>query len=175
MKEDNPLGGQIQIEEIKEHNESSKENTEMVVANTLASKEAPNEEDHKDKETKEVEQSKEGEITGSQEEKIDSSPLTIRSDLQEAQKCDILGMNLSDSDQASKIVNSFSHDSRSPNWGNEEEISRILSNPEAGFEKEADWKIPKHRNKKGSTPSATQLRKSSTIAQVDVGYVSSSP
>ncbi|XP_059076687.1 uncharacterized protein LOC131875961 [Cryptomeria japonica] len=50
----------------------------MVIADTLASKEAPNEEDQKDKSSREVEQSKEGEITGSQEEKTDSSPLTIR-------------------------------------------------------------------------------------------------
>ncbi|XP_057864416.2 uncharacterized protein LOC131072293 [Cryptomeria japonica] len=73
MKVDNPLGGQIRIEEIKDQNESSKENIEMVIADTLASMEAPNEEDQKDKDIKEVEQSEEGKITGSQEEKADSS------------------------------------------------------------------------------------------------------
>ncbi|XP_059078036.1 uncharacterized protein LOC131876614 [Cryptomeria japonica] len=146
----------------------------MVIVDTLSSKEAPNEEDQKDEDTKEAKQPKEGHIISSQEEKVDSSPLMISFDMQEAKKCAILGMNLLDSDQASKIVNSSSHDSKSPNWGNEEEISRILSNPEVVLEKEADWKIPKHRNKKGSIPSAAQLRKSSRIAQVDVEYVSSS-
>ncbi|XP_059067437.1 uncharacterized protein LOC131858263 [Cryptomeria japonica] len=165
MEADNLLGGQIPREEIIDQNEPSKENTQMVIADTLASKEDSNEEDQKDKDIKEVEQCKEGEITGSQEEKADSSPLTNSSNFQEAHKCAILGLSLSDSDHAYKIVNNSSHESRSPIWGNEEEIHRILSDLEAVFEKEAEWKIPKHRNKKGSTPSASQIMKSNRIAQ----------
>lgn len=86
----------------------------MVIADTLASKKASNEENQKDKDIKEVEQSKEGEITRSHEEKVDSSPLTNSFDFQEAQNCVIFGLNLSNSDHASKIVNGSSHDSRSP-------------------------------------------------------------
>lgn len=137
----------------------------MVIADTFAGKEMQNKE----------EQPEEGEITGSQEEKTNSSPFMNNTKMQEAQKCTIMGMNLSDSDQNLKIVNSASHDSITPKWGNEDEISRLLKNSEVVLEKEADWKIPKYRNKKGSTPSASQLRKSNKISQVDVGYISSSP
>ncbi|XP_059075162.1 uncharacterized protein LOC131875148 [Cryptomeria japonica] len=97
--------------------ESSKDTAGVVIVDTYASKETQKKED----------QPKEGEIPGSQEEKFGSSPLMISSEMQEAQKCAILGINLSDSDQNSKIVNSASHDSRFPNWGNEDEISRILN------------------------------------------------
>lgn len=40
---------------------------------------------------------------------------------------------------------------------------------------EMEWNQPKHRSKKEATPSISLIRKSSRIAQVDVGYVSSSP
>ncbi|XP_059074990.1 uncharacterized protein LOC131875008 [Cryptomeria japonica] len=112
MGANNIMGGQIPREEIKEQNESSKETTQMVITDTLTSKEALNEENQKDKNIKEVDKSKEGEITGSHEEKADSSPLTNSSDFQEAQNCVILGQNLSNSDHASKTIISSSHDSR---------------------------------------------------------------
>lgn len=123
-------------------------------------------------------QPEEGEIPDSQEEKTDSSLLMPSLEIQEAQKCAILGLNLSDSDWGSKSANSDLNDSnasRTPNWGNQEEISKILSNPKAAPEINVEWKIPKHKNKKGTTPSTSLLRKSSRIAQVDVGYTSSSP
>lgn len=50
-------------------------------------------------------QPEEGEIPDSQEEKTDSSLLMPSLEIQEAQKCAILGLNLSDSNQGSKIAN----------------------------------------------------------------------
>ncbi|XP_059068534.1 uncharacterized protein LOC131859039 [Cryptomeria japonica] len=77
-------------------------------------------------------QPEEGEIPASQEEKTDSSLLMSSLEIQEAQKCSILGLNLSDLEWSSKLANSDLNDSnasRTPNWGNEEEICKILSNP----------------------------------------------
>lgn len=120
-------------------------------------------------------QPEEGEIPDPQIERTDSSLAIPSFEFQEAQKCALLGMNLSDSNQNSRTVNNVSTDSRTPKWGNEEEISKILINSEMALVIEMEWKQPKYRNKKAATPSTSLIRKSSRIAQVDVGYISSSP
>lgn len=80
-------------------------------------------------------QPEEGEIPDPQVERTDSSVAIPSYEIQEAQKCAILGLSLSDSDQHSRMENIISTE-----WGNEDEISKTLTNPEVAFVSEMEWK-----------------------------------